>query len=80
MLGNNTRFFGWELWSLALWWAAWSLADTYLLKFSPWAEVGVLMMCALVGIASHLQRAFSILRVCERGVELKTLHTEQSLS
>ena len=39
---------GWELWSLAFWWAAWSLADTYLLKFSPWSELSVIGACVVV--------------------------------
>ena len=39
---------GWELWSLAFWWAAWSLADTYLLTFSPWSELSVIGICVLI--------------------------------
>jgi|SaaInlV_125m_DNA_1040241.scaffolds.fasta_scaffold01055_5 hypothetical protein len=80
MLGNNTRFSGWELWSLALWWAAWSLADTFLLRFSPLAEVCVIIVCALVAVVSHLQAVMGVLGVCHRGIELKTLQTEQSSS
>ena len=25
--------------ALALWWALWSLADAYLLEFTPWSEL-----------------------------------------
>ena len=39
---------GWELWSLAFWWAAWSLADTYLLNYSPWSELSVIGICLFV--------------------------------
>lgn len=37
----------WEFWSLCFWWAAWSLADTYLLPFTPFAELGTLGVCFL---------------------------------
>ena len=80
MIGDNTQFFGWELWHLALWWATWSLADTYLLRFSPWAEVGVIITCILLAVASHVQRTCNVLRIFNRGVELKKLQTEQSSS
>lgn len=33
---------------LAVWWAVWSLADAYLLAFTPWSELCVLAACALV--------------------------------
>lgn len=46
-----TRF-GWELWLLAFWWATWSLADTYILKYSPWAELVVFGLCLVVLIVS----------------------------
>ena len=38
----------WELWSLSFWWAAWSLADTYLLPLTPISEVAVIWICVLV--------------------------------
>ena len=38
----------WELWSLSFWWAAWSLADTYLLPLTPISEVAVLWICILI--------------------------------
>ena len=36
----------WELWTLAFWWSAWSLADTYLLPYTPASELAVLAGCA----------------------------------
>lgn len=44
---------------MAVWWAAWSLADTYLLDYSPCAELVVLTVCAaaaavaVVGVARN---------------------------
>ena len=38
----------WEFWSLAFWWAAWSLADTYLLPLTPLSEVAVLWICIII--------------------------------
>lgn len=32
---------------LAVWWAIWTLADLYLIRFSPWSEFVVL---AVVGV------------------------------
>jgi len=29
---------------LAVWWAVWSLADLYLIPFSPWSELVVLVV------------------------------------
>lgn len=37
----------WEFWSLAFWWATWSLADTYLLPITPISEIAVLWICLL---------------------------------
>ena len=37
-----------ELFSLCLWWAAWSLADQYLLEYTPRAELGVIGVCLFV--------------------------------
>ena len=28
---------------LALWWAVWSLADAYLLKYTPWPEIATIV-------------------------------------
>lgn len=50
--GGNGGSVLWELWSLCVWWAAWSLADRYLLASSPVSEIAVLWICAIVaGIA-----------------------------
>ena len=37
--------------TLCAWWGAWSLADVYLLKYSPWSEAGALLGSALVAFA-----------------------------
>ena len=34
---------------LAVWWSVWTLADTYLIRFTPWSEVAVVLcVCAIV--------------------------------
>ena len=38
----------WEFWSLAFWWATWSLADTYLLPLTPLTEIAVIWICIVV--------------------------------
>ena len=35
----------WELWILGFWWSAWTLADQYLIRFSPFSELVVLSVC-----------------------------------
>ena len=61
-------------WHLAIWWAVWSLADTYLLAFSPWAELFVLASCALVVAVVRVKAMCdaSCKRVPEHAVELAT--------
>ena len=54
-----------------MWWATWSLADTYLLAFSPWAELCVLACCALV-VAVVRVKAMRDARVPKHAVELAT--------
>ena len=53
--GNVSSF--WEFWSLAFWWAAWSLADAYLLPFSPLSEITVLWLCIVVAGISRCIRS-----------------------
>lgn len=64
----------WEFWHLALWWALWSLADTQLLKFSPWAELCLIASCALVLVVLRVKamRDASRKRVPEHAIELAT--------
>tara|TARA_B100000575_G_scaffold239340_3_gene201886 strand:- start:5108 stop:5305 length:198 start_codon:yes stop_codon:yes gene_type:complete len=38
----------WEVWTLCFWWSTWSLADVYLLKYSPVPEVVALCICTAV--------------------------------
>ena len=44
----------WEFWSLAFWWAVWTLADTYLLPFTPISEIAVVWICLLVAGVARL--------------------------
>ena len=46
MRGEAMPPWAWELWILAFWWGAWSLADVYLLPYSPAPELIVLGACA----------------------------------
>jgi hypothetical protein len=43
----------WATLALAVWWALWSLADAYLLRFTPWSEGIVLGACLLLYGAAH---------------------------
>ena len=45
----------WELWHLALWWAAWSLADKYLIPYSPWPEALAVFACGVVAAAYRMR-------------------------
>ena len=38
----------WEFHSLCFWWAAWSLADTYLLPLTPLSEIAVIWICVVI--------------------------------
>ena len=41
----------WEFWSLGVWWALWSLADAYLLAYTPAPELGTLgILLAVAGV------------------------------
>jgi hypothetical protein len=44
-----------ELASLAVWWALWSLADTFLLPFTPVFELGTVSVVSL-GLLLHRVR------------------------
>ena len=48
---------GWATLTLAVWWALWSLADVYLLRYSPWSEGGVLCVCLVLYGAAHCWEA-----------------------
>ena len=37
-----------DVFTLCWWWAAWSLADTYLLRLSPCSELVVLAVCSVI--------------------------------
>jgi len=36
-----------DFFQLLYWWAAWSLADTYLLKYTPFSEIVVICVCVV---------------------------------
>lgn len=55
MTNDGARSFGWELWSLALWWAIWSIGDAFLLRFSPWPEVCVLISCVTIAVGLRVK-------------------------
>ena len=50
----------WELWILGFWWSTWTLADTYLIRFTPWSELLVLGVCGstLLLAAARAERTF----------------------
>jgi len=75
MTGGGARALGWDVWSLAFWWSTWSLADTYLLKYSPWPELCVLGACGLVGLAVYARAVRTTWAAAKRGVQLATTHT-----
>ena len=37
----------WELWVLAFWWSTWTLADKYLIPFTPVSELVLLGVCGV---------------------------------
>jgi hypothetical protein len=43
-----------HVWILSFWWAAWSLADRYLLPLAPWSEFAVLGACAVTFAARRV--------------------------
>tara|TARA_Y100000817_G_scaffold4994_1_gene4301 strand:+ start:2531 stop:2788 length:258 start_codon:yes stop_codon:yes gene_type:complete len=73
-----------ELAYLAFWWAAWSLADFYLLDWSPWSELGVLggmggvwLFCAAKRRCGERLRTSNVIRSEGRAkaVELNEIET-----
>lgn len=42
--------------ALCVAWAAWTLADEYLIEYTPQAELGVLLCCVSVALARRLHR------------------------
>ena len=53
---------------LLVWWAVWSLLDTYTLAYSPWSELLVLSMCLLVLVHRAWSRAGSLRRLIACGL------------
>jgi len=48
----------WDLWTLAFWWATWTLADTYLIPYTPVSELVVLVVCACALAVQRLSRLY----------------------
>tara|TARA_B110000858_G_C17569860_1_gene366347 strand:+ start:331 stop:606 length:276 start_codon:yes stop_codon:yes gene_type:complete len=49
----------WEFHSLAFWWATWTLADTYLLPFTPLSEIAVVWICLVIAGVARLAACIS---------------------
>jgi hypothetical protein len=47
----------WETLLLCVWWSAWTLADAYLIRYTPWSELGVLLACASFVCCLRVRRA-----------------------
>jgi ABC-type thiamin/hydroxymethylpyrimidine transport system permease subunit len=45
-----------EFWSLFVWWGVWSLADTYLLQYSPYPELLVVGACLAAAVVAEMAR------------------------
>jgi len=65
----------WELWVLCLWWSAWTLADTYLIPYTPASELLVLGVC-LSTLAVAVVRGK--MRVWKRSLETELANVTQS--
>ena len=66
---------GWELWILAFWWSTWTLADTYLIPYTPASECLVLLVCMVtLLIAVARQRAPVVVKRLEAQLAIVT-HT-----
>lgn len=37
--------------TLGAWWSVWTLADFYLIRFTPWSELIILLACAVLSLA-----------------------------
>ena len=44
------------MWVITFWWATWSLADAYLLRFTPVSELIAIALCILTVVASAVVR------------------------
>ena len=49
----------WEVWVLVFWWSAWSLADAYLLPYTPCPELIGLALCLLALVAAAVKTFWS---------------------
>ena len=60
-----------EVLYLAFWWAAWSLADFYLLDVSPWSELAVLIALGVAACVWWVYHHTAATRSRTSAVELK---------
>lgn len=56
-------------------WSAWTLFDLYLIQYSPWSELAVLAICALVTTAPRVRRAAE--RHLQKGREITHVALER---
>lgn len=49
-----------HVWTLCFWWSSWTLTDRYLIPFTPWSEMFVLVVCVLTYVARRVPE------VCDR--------------
>ena len=65
----------WEVWVLCVWWSTWTLADTYLIPYTPTSELLVLGVC-LSTLALVLVRGK--MRGWKRSLETELANVTQS--
>jgi Flp pilus assembly protein TadB len=59
----------WETLLLCVWWSVWTVADTYLIQYTPWSELGVLLACALLLCCLRVRRARRKRAACRQSAE-----------
>ena len=67
-----------ELWVLAFWWSTWTLADTYLIPYSPRSELAVLAACMATLALAAAWRAVPVCRRRVRKMESGLANVTQS--
>ena len=60
------------VWVLAFWWAAWTLADFYLIPFTPWSELLVLLVCGVTAWLKRVSLMDTLRGHVERGLDSVT--------
>ena len=67
-----TRPLGQELLPLLLWWSCWSLADRFLLRYSPISELMGVSCCIVCVIIAHIRGENTRHKVATRSVGVET--------